>query len=150
MSRSNRQSKILSIIASRDIETQDELVAELRSAGFDITQATISRDIKELGLIKTLTDDNKYKYVTKHTIDAKVPVKLMNVVREAVVSVITAQNLVVVKTISDSAQAVAGAIEQLSIQEAVGILADRSCVLVVCATADDAEIVKGKINEACK
>ena len=150
MSRTSRQSKILSIIASRDIETQDELVAELRLAGFDITQATISRDIKELGLIKTLTADNKYKYVTKHAIDSKVPAKLMNVVREAVVSVVTAENLVVVKTISDSAQAVSGAIEQLSLQEAVGILADRSCVLVVCQSARDAEIVKSKIDEACR
>ena len=150
MSRSARQSKILSIISSRDIETQDELVNELRSAGFDITQATISRDIKELGLIKTLTANNRYKYVTKQTIDAKVPDKLMNVVREAVVSVVTAANLVVVKTISDSAQAVSGAIEQMSISEAVGILADRNCVLIVCSNSDDAELVKNKIDEACK
>lgn len=150
MSRSSRQSKILSIIASRDIETQDELVAELRLAGFDITQATISRDIKELGLIKTLTANNKYKYVTKHTIGPKVPDKLMNVVREAVISVVTAENLVVVKTISDSAQAVSGAIEQMSIQEAVGILADRSSVLIVCANSDDALSVKNKIDEACR
>lgn len=150
MSRSSRQSKILSIIASRDIETQDELVSELRLAGFEITQATISRDIKELGLIKTLTADNKYKYVTKQTIDSKVPVKLMNVVREAVISVVSAENLVVIKTIGGSAQAVSDAIEQLSIQEAVGILADRNCVLVVCASTLDAETVKSKINEACK
>ena len=149
MSRSLRQSKILSIIASRDIETQDELVAELRLAGFDITQATISRDIKELGLIKTLTSDNKYKYVTKHTIDAKVPDKLMNVVREAVISVVTAENLVVVKTLSDSAQAVSSALEQMSISEALGILADRNCVLIVCANSRDAEMVKTKIHEAC-
>ena len=150
MSRSSRQSKILSIIASRDIETQDELVNELRLAGFDITQATISRDIKELGLLKTLTADNKYKYVTKHTIDVKVPDKLMNVLREAVVTVVAAENLVVVKTISDSAQAVSTAIEQMSIREVVGIVADRSTVLVVCAASHDAAIVKSKIDEACK
>ena len=149
MSRSARQSKILSIISSRDIETQDELVSELRSAGFDITQATISRDIKELGLIKTLTADNKYKYVTKHTIDAKVPDKLMNVVREAVISVVSAENLVVVKTLAGSAQAVAGAIEQMSIAEVLGIVADRNCVLIVCANSHDAIIVTNKINEAC-
>ena len=149
MSRSSRQSKILSIISSRDIETQDELVNELRLAGFDITQATISRDIKELGLIKTLTADNRYKYVTKHTIQPKVPDKLMNVVKEAVVSVVVAENLVVVKTISDSAQAVSGAIEQMSIPEALGILADRNCVLIVCANSRDAEQVNNKITEAC-
>ena len=149
MSRSSRQSKILSIISSRDIETQDELVNELRLAGFDITQATISRDIKELGLIKTLTPDNKYKYVTKHTIDLKVPDKLMNVVREAVISVVSAENLVVVKTLAGSAQAVSSAIEQMTIAEALGILADRNCVLIVCASSRDAEIVQAKINEVC-
>lgn len=150
MSRSARQSKILSIIASRDIETQDELVNELRHAGFAITQATISRDIKELGLIKTLTSDNKYKYVTKNTIDTKVPAKLMNVVREAVISVVAAENLVVVKTVNGSAHAVSEAIEQLSLHEVVGILADRNCVLIVCPNSHDSVAVRSKIDELCR
>ena len=147
MSRSSRQSEILSIISSKNIETQDELVAELRLAGFDITQATISRDIKELGLIKTLTADNKYKYVTKQTLDAKLSGKLMTVVRETVISVVTAENLVVIKTISDSASAVSSALEQLTLPEAVGVFSDRNAVLVVCSNARDAETVKQKINE---
>lgn len=147
MSRSSRQSEILSIISSKNIETQDELVSELRLAGFDITQATISRDIKELGLIKTLTADNKYKYVTKQTIDAKLSGKLMNVVREAIISVVMAENLVVVKTISDSASAVSGAIEQLALSEVIGVLADKSTILIVCSNAIDAQSVKLKINE---
>ncbi|MCH5156932.1 MAG: arginine repressor [Clostridiales bacterium] len=147
MSRTSRQSEILNIITTKDIETQDELVSELRTAGFDITQATISRDIKELGLIKTLTSDNKYKYVTKQTMDTKLSGKLLNVVREAVISVVTAENMVVVKTISDSAPAVSGAIEQLTLSEAVGILADRHTVLIVCASSRDALTVKQKISE---
>ncbi len=146
MSRKTRQSTILGIIAARDIETQDELVAALRQEGYDITQATISRDIKELGLIKTLTSDNKYKYVTKQTLDVKLSVKLQNVVRETVISVVTAENLVVVKTISDSASVVSGAIEQLSMSEALGILADKSTVLIVCSNARDAASVQQKIN----
>lgn len=146
MSRTSRQSQILSIITDKDIETQDELVTELRKAGLEVTQATISRDIKELGLIKTLTSDNRYKYVTKQTIDTKLSGKLLNVVREAVISVVTAENMVVVKTISDSAPAVSGAIEQLSLSEAVGILADRHTVLIVCANARDASTVKQKIT----
>ena len=147
MSRTSRQSQILSIITSKDIETQDELVTELRLAGFDVTQATISRDIKELGLIKTLTSDNRYKYVTKQTMDTKLSGKLLNVVREAVISVVTAENMVVVKTISDSAPAVSGAIEQLSLSEAVGLLADRHTVLIVCASNRDALFVKQRITE---
>ena len=146
MSRTSRQSEILNIITSKDIETQDELVSELRRAGFDVTQATISRDIKELGLIKTLTSNNRYKYVTKQTMDTKLSGKLLNVVREAVISVVTAENMVVVKAISDSAPAVSGAIEQLSLSEAVGILADRHTVLIVCANSRDASTVKQRIT----
>ena len=103
MSRASRQSKILSIISSRDIETQDELVSELNYAGYNVTQATISRDIKELGLVKTLTANQKYKYVTKQKIDSSLSGKLLNIVRETVISVITANNLVVIKTLADSA-----------------------------------------------
>lgn len=147
MTRASRQSKILNIIASKDIETQDELVDELRHAGYDITQATISRDIKELGLIKTLTADGKYKYVTKQKIDTQLSNKLMNVVREAVISVVTAENLVVVKTIGDSAAAVSSALEQLALHEVIGILADRSTLLLVCSTSRNAEIVMQKIND---
>lgn len=147
MSRSLRHSKILSIISSKDIETQDELVAELRLAGFEITQATISRDIKELGLIKALTSDNRYKYVTRQGIESKLSVKLLNVVREAVLQVVTAENLVIVKTIGDSAQAISGTIEQLALPEILGIVADRSTVLIVCASMRDAEYVKERIVE---
>lgn len=147
MSKSSRQSAILSIIASNDIETQEELVAELRREGWDITQATVSRDIKELGLIKTQTEGNKYKYFTKQTMDSKLSVKLLNIVREVVISVVTAENLVVVKTLYDSASAVSDAIEQLALAEVIGVLADKSTVLVVCANASDAKQVMKKINE---
>lgn len=148
MSRASRQSTILNIISNKDIETQDELVSELRYAGFDITQATISRDIKELGLIKTLTPDYKYKYVTKQKVDAgQLSLKLKNVVREAVISVVVAENLVVVKTINDGAAAVSSALEQLPLQNCVGLLADRSTVLAVCASVADAAEVQLQIKQ---
>lgn len=147
MARASRQSRILSLISQNEVETQEELVRLLRKDGFDVTQATISRDIKELGLIKTQTGNNRYKYVTKQTMDVKLSGKLLNVVREAIISVVTAENLVVVKTIGDGASAVASALEQISINEAVGILSDRSTILIVCATARDAEKVNHKINQ---
>ena len=147
MSRKTRQSAILNIIASRDIDTQDDLVSELRREGYDVTQATISRDIKELGLIKTLTSDNKYKYVTKQTMDIKLSGKLLNVAREAVISVTAAENLLVVKTIGDSASVVSGAIEQLGMSEILGVLADKSTVLIVCADSRDANTVSKRISE---
>ena len=72
MSRSTRQSKILDIIAGKDVETQEELVAELAACGISVTQATISRDIKELGLVKTLSANNKYKYTSVKSSDIKI------------------------------------------------------------------------------
>ncbi len=146
-SRKARQSAIMAIIAAKDIETQDELVSELRRQGHDITQATISRDIKELGLIKTLTVGNKYKYVTKETMDSNISVKLKNVVRESVISVVTANNLVVVKTIGDGASVVSAAVEQMALSETLGVVADKSTILIVCADARDASFVQKKINE---
>lgn len=146
MSRGSRQSKILSIIATYDIETQDELVANLQRSGYNVTQATISRDIKELGLIKTLTANGKYKYVTKQKVDSNLSGKLLNIVRETVISVVTANNLCVIKTMTDNASAVSGAIEQLGLDEVVGIVADRSTILIVCNSAKDAGSLSQEIN----
>lgn len=138
MSRSARQSKILDIISQYGIETQDDLAEALRNEGFDVTQATVSRDIKELGLLKTQDANGRYKYVTQQRVEVKLSGKLMTVLREAVISVVTAENLVVVKTIADSATAVSGAIEQLALDKVLGVLADRSTVLIVAPTLMDA------------
>ena len=132
MTRASRQSKIINIITSRDIETQDELVQELNYAGYNVTQATISRDIKELGLIKTLTSNGRYKYVTKQKADGSLSVKLLNILRETVISVVTANNLTVIKTIVNAGSTVSTAIEQLNLAEVVGVVSDRGTVLVVC------------------
>ncbi len=146
MSRATRQSKILSIISARDIETQEELVNELNYAGFNVTQATVSRDIKELGLLKTLTLDGKYKYVTKQKVDSNLSGKLLNIVRETVISVLPANNIVVVKTLHDSASAVSGALEQLALSEVIGMVADRSTILIVCINSKNAELLTQEIN----
>ena len=146
MSRNLRQSKILNIISSCDVETQEELASALRESGFDVTQATISRDIKELGLVKALSQSGKYKYVTTHGIDVQPPKRLIYVVRDAVVSVVVAENLVVVTTVEASGSAVAGAIEQFGWTEIVGVLADRHTVLVVCSNGIDAQSVCNKIS----
>ena len=147
MSRSSRQSKILDIISRYNVETQDDLVAALKADGFDVTQATVSRDIKELGLIKTQDASGNYKYVTQQRVEVKISGKLMTILKEAVISVVTAENLVVVKTIADSASTVSGAIEQLNLDKILGIFADKNSVLIVCARAADAELVAYKINQ---
>ena len=147
MTRASRQSKIINIITSRDIETQDELVQELNYAGYNVTQATISRDIKVLGLIKTLTSSGRYKYVTKQKADGSLSVKLLNILRETVISVVTANNLTVIKTIVNAGSTVSTAIEQLNLAEVVGVVSDRGTVLVVCGDNREAEAFAQEINK---
>ena len=147
MSRTARQSKILSLIATYDIDTQEDLARLLRQEGFDVTQATVSRDIKELGLVKSLGANGAYRYTTKQTINVTISNKLLNVVREATLSVVTANNLVVVKTIGDSASAVASAIEQILGAEVAGIVADRNTILIVCMTEFQANSVANKVTQ---
>ena len=107
MARSVRQSKILELISTREIETQDELVECLRNANFDITQATISRDIKELGLIKILSaETGKYKYSLVDSGEQAISNKYISIFKEAVISIKPAQNLVVLKTIPSSAASI--------------------------------------------
>ena len=147
MSRSTRQSKILSLIAIHDIDTQEDLVRLLANEGFVVTQATVSRDIKELGLVKTLGSNGSYRYTTKQTIDFSISTKLLNVVREATLSVVVANNLVVVKTIANSASAVSVAFEQILGNEIVGIVADRNTILIVCMTEVQANAVANQVKQ---
>ncbi len=146
MSRTGRQSQILNLIAEKEIETQDELVSMLKAADFDVTQATVSRDIKELGLVKAMCANGKYKYVTPYSLDNRISDKLLSVMRETVVSVVTAENLVIIKTIADTAATVKSALDKLCMQEVLGILADKDVVLVVCKNAQIAEFTAEKVN----
>lgn len=146
MTRSARQSKILELISQNVIETQYELIEALQSEGFDVTQATVSRDIKELGLLKVQDAAGHYKYATQARVEPKLSGKRMTVLREAVVSVVTAENLVVVRTIDDSAAAVAGAIEQLALEKVLGVLADRSTVLIITPTPITAQKVAQSVE----
>ena len=111
MARSSRQSKILEIISAKEIETQDELVAELRKLNYDITQATISRDIKELGLIKILSDSKKYKYAYVDSSEQQVSNKYLGIFKESIISVKAVKNLVVIKTLKGVSSAVSNCIE---------------------------------------
>ncbi len=145
MSRSARQSKILDVIGQNSIETQDELVAALREDGFDVTQATVSRDVKELGLIKIQDANGRYRYATQQK-TAKLSGKLLTVLREAVISVVTAENLIVVHTIANGAHAVSEAVQQLSLN-VLGVLADGDTVLIICASTTEANLAAQKINQ---
>ena len=146
MSRSTRQSKILDIIAGKDVETQEELVAELAACGISVTQATISRDIKELGLVKTLSANNKYKYTSVKSSDIRISEKLLNVFREAVITIASANNVVVVKTLSGSANAVGMVIDQMHFNEMFGSVAGDDTLLIIAKSNDEAFILKQKLT----
>ena len=147
MARSVRQSKILELISTREIETQDELVALLREAKFDITQATISRDIKELGLIKILSaDSGKYKYAIVENGEQAVSNKYISIFKEAVISIRPAQNLVVLKTIKTMAGAICGLIDKLNLDGVLGAVAGDDTVMIIFPTSLNAEESAKSIN----
>ena len=139
MARSIRQSKILDLITYNEIETQEELVAKLRALNFDITQATISRDIKELGLIKILSaETNKYKYALVDSNEQQASNKYLLLFKESVISIKIAQNLVVIKTLKGMASAVCGLIDKLNIEESLGCVNGDDTVMVIFENMDTA------------
>ena len=126
-----RQSKILEIVQSRDVETQEELSALLKKAGFQTTQATISRDIKELRLVKALSGD-KYKYSVPATGgEAAHSVRLRTIFQEGVSSVEAAQNILVLKTLPGVASAACAALDSMNFTSLVGTLAGDDTALLI-------------------
>ena len=147
MARNSRQSKILELISVKEIETQDELVAELRAANYDVTQATISRDIKELGLIKILSENKKYKYAVVSSQVQAVSNKCMNIFKECVISIKNAINLVVVKTLKGTAGMVSSFVDQLSLPQILGTTYGDDTVMIISVDENDAYLVQQKLNE---
>lgn len=147
MGRTTRQTKILEIISKKDIETQEELVAELRKANFDVTQATVSRDIKELGLIKVLGESRKYKYAVEKTGSSNINIKLTNMFRECVISIDHTNNLIVVKTLSGSANAAAIMIDKSGFDGVLGCIAGDDTFLIICRDEEAVQNTLQKLND---
>lgn len=130
--KTQRQTKILEIISTQDIETQDQLLSELKNAGFHSTQATISRDIKELRVIKELTSMGTYRYTTvAHESSGAFSARLNTIFRESVISYDYAQNIVVVKTLPSLAPAAGRAIDAMNMSVVVGTLAGDDTLLII-------------------
>ena len=121
--KAQRHSKIIEIIKEQDIETQEELAFMLKNAGFDVTQATISRDIRELKLTKVATNDGKQKYEIFLNDDGGTNEKLISIFKQGVASIDYAQNIIVVKTFTGMAMAVAVAIDSMKRSEIMGSIA---------------------------
>ncbi len=142
-----RQSRILEIIESQDIETQDQLADILRSEGYSVTQATISRDINELQLGKLPCGNGKRKIAIQPAGDMHLTNKYIRVLRDGFLSMDSAQNILVVKTVSGMAMAVAASLDALHMKEVVGSIAGDDTIMMAIRTTQETARVMDKIRE---
>lgn len=136
--KSKRHSTILDIITKDDVETQEDLARRLRETGIDVTQATVSRDIKELRLIKVLTSNGNYKYATVDKAETGRQERFISIFAHAVLSIHTTGNLIVIKTMTGTANAATEAIDSLNWKEIVGTIAGDNTIFI--AVNEDADI----------
>ncbi len=129
--KSQRQSKILELIAQRDIETQEQLLLALEESGFHSTQATISRDIKELRIVKELSPSGTYRYTVRQNETGNFFSRLDNIFRECVVKLDYAQNIVVIKTLPGLASAACSAVDSMDMAYVVGTIQGDDTGLIV-------------------
>ena len=148
--KAKRQQKIIELIEKHYIETQDELAERLEKAGFVATQATISRDIREMKLTKMATPNGKQKYVVFKKQDYDTTMKYKRVLMDAITSIEIAQNIVVIKTVSGMAMAVAAAIDNLEIKGIVGSIAGDDTIMCVIKTNEEAKTVVAAIKKVAK
>ncbi len=141
----SRQSKILELISRKQVETQEELCSLLNAEGYEVTQATVSRDIRALKLTK-LTDSDGKQYYAAIKDNSGRKEKYLNILREGFVSADTAQNLLVVKTASGMAMAVAAAIDHMEYSEVVGSIAGDDTIMIAIHTAEEAQLVLRKLR----
>ncbi|GAB6087790.1 arginine repressor [Alkaliphilus crotonatoxidans] len=126
-----RHAKILEIIENKEIETQEELSEELRKLGLNVTQATVSRDIKELRLIKVLAKNGKYKYATLKSQDSVLSDRLIRLFKDSILSIDYSSNIIVLKTIPAAAQAAASAIDAAGLEGIIGSVAGDDTIFVL-------------------
>lgn len=145
--KSQRQAKILEIITNQNVETQEQLLAALQDAGFRGTQATISRDIKDLRIVKELTSLGTYRYTaSSNELSGTFSTRMNTIFRECVVSVDYAHNLIVIRTLPGLASAAASAIDAMNISAVVGSLAGDDTVMVVMRDMNAAASFCGEIK----
>ena len=142
-----RQDRIIELIEYKNIETQEELAKLLKQSGFDVTQATVSRDIRELKLSKMPSTDGKQKYVIINRQEDHLNDKYSRVLRDGYLSMDMAQNILVIKTVSGMAMAVAAAIDALKFDEIVGSIAGDDTIMAAMRSVDDTKSVMDKIHQ---
>ena len=145
--KSQRQAKIMEIISNRNVETQEQLLAQLQSAGFRCTQATISRDIKELRIVKELTSLGTYRYtVANNEVSSSFSARLNTIFRECVTGFDYAQNIIIIRTLPGLASAAGSAIDAMNMSMVVGSLAGDDTVMIVMRDNNSAAAFCGEIK----
>lgn len=147
MNKGQRHIKIRDIIANNDIETQDDLVDELKNAGFNVTQATVSRDIKELHLVKVPLVDGRYKYSLPADQRFNPLQKLKRALIDAFVRIDTAGHLLVMKCLPGNAMAIAALIDNLDWEEILGTVSGDDTILIICRTESETEVISNRFLE---
>ena len=142
-----RQSRILELIRTNDIETQEELQAYLVKDGFAVTQATVSRDIRDMKLTKIATNDGKQKYVALNDSTEDLSEKYVRVLKEGYISMDMAQNILVIKTVSGMAGAVCASIDAMNIHEIVGSIAGDDTIMCAIRTTEDTVQIMKKLRK---
>jgi len=136
----SRHSKILELINKFEIETQEELAKTLCDGGFNVTQATVSRDIKELRLIKVLTKEGRYKYATLKQHETSMSDRFKKLFRDSVLSIDYAENVVVIKTLIGAANAAAAALDALNLKDVVGSIAGDDTIFILIRNKENVEV----------
>ena len=142
-----RQQKILELIEKYDIDTQETLIERLREAGYVVTQTTVSRDIKQLSLVKGVTGRGTYKYVSPGAKPAATAPVLNSAITESIVHIESAENIIVVKTLSGMANAVGVCIDSLSIPGIVGSVAGDDTLLLVAKTSEITKDIESVLKQ---
>ncbi len=150
MHRNARQATILDIISKKDIETQEELCAELNKLNFNVTQATISRDIKDLKLYKVAGTTKKYKYAYIENEGDAVNNKMRNLFRECVQSINFANNIIIIKTMRGNGSTAGAFVDSLQYPEIIGSVAGDDTVLIVVDSTEDTSVVVDRLKEYVK
>ena len=153
MLKNKRHEKIIDIITNKDIETQEELADELRIAGFDVTQATVSRDIKLLKLIKVSTSSGTYKYgilSNRELEEAKKIERYKNIIASSILSMETIDKILVIRTLPGAASVVGEVIDSLNLEDIAGNIAGDNTIFVLVRNENSLNYIQNKINNLIK
>ena len=145
--KNSRQERILSLIRENEISTQEDLTAKVNQSGFEATQATISRDIKELGIIKITLPNKATKYCVSDRTGDTAPGRLLAVFTNSIISVSQAMNMIVIKTLPGMASAAASALDSMHLEECVGTIAGDDTIFAACPGIEEAKALLITIND---